>query len=142
MRKATYLAVFEPSGDGSYSVSFPDLPGCVSWGKDFSEASKEAEDSLGLHIYGMEKDGEAVPKPSAMVVADPETATGYIICPVTVLPELVAGEIDNRKAATNCSIPVWVKEVAVERGLNCSSLLEAAILEAAHIRRPLQGVQR
>ncbi len=30
MRNLTYLAVFEPSTDGSYSIYFPDLPGCIS----------------------------------------------------------------------------------------------------------------
>ena len=43
MRKLTYLAVFEPAEDGAYSVYFPDLPGCVSWGADFETAVSEAQ---------------------------------------------------------------------------------------------------
>ena len=35
MRKLTYLAIFEPTEDGAYSVYFPDLPGCISWGREF-----------------------------------------------------------------------------------------------------------
>jgi predicted RNase H-like HicB family nuclease len=57
MRKLTYLAVSEPTDTG-YSVYFPDLPGCISVGSDFENASRRAADALGLHIYGIEKDGE------------------------------------------------------------------------------------
>ena len=52
MRKITYLAVFE-SIESGYSVYFPDLPGCVSYGESFEDAQKQAAEALGLHIYGM-----------------------------------------------------------------------------------------
>lgn len=38
MRNLTYFAVFEPSTNGSYSIYFPDLPGCVSVGDSLEEA--------------------------------------------------------------------------------------------------------
>ena len=63
MRKLTYLAVFEPAGEG-YSVYFPDLPGCISCGDNFEDAQEQAADALGLHIYGMEMDGDTIPEPS------------------------------------------------------------------------------
>jgi predicted RNase H-like HicB family nuclease len=62
MRKLTYLAVFEPIETG-YSVYFPDLPGCISYGENFNEALIQATEALGLHIYGMEKDGDVIPVP-------------------------------------------------------------------------------
>ena len=77
MRKISYPAVFEPSGDG-YSVYFPDLPGCISYGDSYEEAQREAEDALGLHLYGMEKDGEAIPAPSKKPQVDPDTAPGVL----------------------------------------------------------------
>ena len=63
MRKLTYLAILEPTKKG-YSVYFPDLPGCISCGEDFEDAQKQAADALGLHIYGMEKDGDEIPVPA------------------------------------------------------------------------------
>lgn len=128
MRKVTYLAVFEPSGTG-YSVYFPDLPGCTSYGKDFEEAQREAADALGLHLYGMEKDGEEIPTPSANPIIDEETAAGYLVSPVTVFPDLVKNELDNRRVKTNCTIPAWLKELAEQSGVNYSQLLELALLE-------------
>ena len=105
MRKLTYLAVFEPAETG-YSVYFPDLPGCVSYGEDFEEAQRQAAEALGLHIYGMEKDGDKTPVPSKTPQVDPETAAGYMVSPVTVFPDLVRNELDNKAVKTNLTIPV------------------------------------
>lgn len=44
MLNLTYLAVSEPGEDGSYSVSFPDLPGCFSYGDNLAEAQRMAEE--------------------------------------------------------------------------------------------------
>lgn len=134
LKQVTYQGVFEPAGEGAYSVYFPDLPGCTSFGDTLSEAQKNAQDALGLHLYGMEKDGDLTPAPSAAPKVDPETAPGYLVCPVTVFPSLVRNELDNRRVKTNVTIPAWVRELAQERGLNCSKLLEEAILDTAGIR--------
>jgi predicted RNase H-like HicB family nuclease len=138
MRKLTYFAVFEPTGTG-FSVYFPDLLGCVSYGKDFEEALREAEDALGLHIYGMEKDGDNIPLPSESPVLDKETASGYIVAPVTVFPDLVRNELDNRAVKTNLTIPSWLKELAEARGVNYSKLLQAALMDYLGVRQPPQS---
>lgn len=129
MRRATYPAIFEPSADGGYGVYFPDLPGCASYGATFAEALDEATDALGLHLYGMEKDGEAFPAPSDVPAVDPDTAPGYLIAMVSVYPDIVAGEIDNRRVKTNVTIPAWLKEAAEAQGVNYSKVMEAALLD-------------
>lgn len=128
MRKTTYLAVFEPSGDG-YAVSFPDLPGCISYGSSFEQAQREAEDALGLHLYGMEKDGDLIPPPSAAPTIDPETAPGFLVCPVSVYLDMIRNELDNRRVKTNTTLPAWLKDAAEQRGVNYSHLLEAALID-------------
>lgn len=129
MRKCTYLAVFEPDGNGGYGVYFPDLPGCVSSGADFEQAQATASDALGLHIYGMEQDGDALPEPSKAPVVDPDTAPGYLVSPITVFPDLVSDELNNRRVKTNITIPAWLKEAAEARGANFSRVLETALLD-------------
>ncbi len=84
MRQITYQAVFEPTGGNGFSVYFPDLPGCTSYGKTLIEAQRNAQDALWLHLCGMEKDGEPVPAPSITLEVDFETTPGYLIRPVTV----------------------------------------------------------
>ncbi|MCI9606432.1 MAG: hypothetical protein HFF03_07145 [Oscillospiraceae bacterium] len=46
MAKYGYPAVFHPNEDGSYTVIFPDLPGCITEGKDLDHALHMAQDAL------------------------------------------------------------------------------------------------
>ena len=128
MRKLTYLAVFEPTETG-YSTYFPDLPGCISYGEDFEEAQRQAVDALGLHIYGMEKDGDKIPTPSKKPQIDPETTSGYLVSPVTVFTDIVRNELDNKAVKTNLTIPAWLKEIAEAQGVNYSKVFQAALMD-------------
>lgn len=47
---STYPAVFEPAIEGGYNVSFPDFPGCVTFGKTFEEAQVMAKEVLELWL--------------------------------------------------------------------------------------------
>ena len=132
MKKVSYPAVFEPSGDG-YSVYFPDLPGCISYGNSYEEAQKEAADALGLHLYGMEKDGDEIPVPSKKPEIDKDTASGYLVSLVTFFPDLVKNEIDNRRIKTNVTLPTWLKDAAEQQGVNYSRLLESALMDYLNI---------
>ena len=133
MHKLTYFAVFEPVATG-YSVYFPDIPGCVSYGEDFEEAQKQAADALGLHLYGMEKDGDEIPTPSKVPQVDTETAPGYIISPVSVFPSIVRNELDNRAVKTNLTIPAWLKEIAEAQGVNYSKIFQSALMDYLGIK--------
>ncbi|RCX15502.1 putative RNase H-like HicB family nuclease [Anaerobacterium chartisolvens] len=142
MRKLTYLAVFEPVETTGYSVYFPDLPGCVSYGEDFEKAQKQAADALGLHIYGMEKDGDNIPAPSKMPQVDAETASGYMVCPITVFPDIVRNDLDNRAVKTNLTIPAWLKELAEAQGVNYSKLFQAALMDYLGLNQACTDEQR
>ena len=128
MRKLTYLAVLEPSSDGGYGVYFPDLPGCISYGKDIQEAQTMAAEALGLHIYGMEKGNEELPAAS-LKFDDAENLEGCIVTPVVVYPDLVKNEMDNKRVKTNVTLPNWLKKVAESQNVNYSRILETALLD-------------
>ena len=64
MLNITYLAILEPGEDGSYGISFPDLPGCFSFADNLMEATQMATEAASLHVYNMELDGEIIPTPS------------------------------------------------------------------------------
>jgi predicted RNase H-like HicB family nuclease len=74
MSKLHYLAILQRSESGSYGVSFPDLPGCVTVGDSEGEAWANAESVLNLHVAGMIEDGDLLPAPSlpSAVKPDPE----------------------------------------------------------------------
>lgn len=61
MSKLCYPAVFHPEKDGGYSVSFPDLLGCITEGDTLQEAIEMAEDALGIYLYTLKEDKEELP---------------------------------------------------------------------------------
>jgi predicted RNase H-like HicB family nuclease len=61
-----YIAYLHKTKASDFGVSFPDFPGCITAGKTLEEARRFAAEALGLHIKGMEEDGEAIPKPSSL----------------------------------------------------------------------------
>ena len=129
MKKLTYLAVFEKSKSG-YGVYFPDIPGCITCGDNFEHASRMAEEVLGLHIYGMEKDKEPLPKRTDKI---PEHEKDDIVVAISVFPTLVKDEMENKREKTTVTIPHWIKAAAEAEGLNYSRLLESAIKETLGI---------
>lgn len=57
-----YPAVFDPiEKDGGYNVSFPDFPGCVTFGRNFEEAKKKAKEVLELWIEELAANKEEIP---------------------------------------------------------------------------------
>lgn len=45
-----YPVIFNPAESGGYDVSFPDFPGCVTFGKNFEEATTKAKEVLELWL--------------------------------------------------------------------------------------------
>jgi predicted RNase H-like HicB family nuclease len=76
-----YIALIHKDADSDYGVSFPDLPGLVSAGKNLDDAQAMAEEALALHIEGLVEDGETIPEASSLeaIMADPENRDGAAI---------------------------------------------------------------
>jgi antitoxin HicB len=51
--------------DEGFTVTFPDVPGAVTWGETRAEAMEKASDALVSVISAMIEDGQPVPPPSA-----------------------------------------------------------------------------
>ncbi len=128
MRKLTYLAVFEPSSEGGYGVYFPDVSGCMSYGNTLTEAQKNAEEALGLHIYGLEQDGDIIPEATDALPSEDEIK-GCIVVAISIFPDMVKIEMDNKRVKTNITLPLWLKHLAEEKNVNFSRVLETALIE-------------
>lgn len=131
MLNTTYFAVLEPGNDGSYSVFFPDLPGCFSYGKDLEDAQRMAAEAASLHVYGMECDNEEIPVPSTSL--SKEDTDGNVVVPVTIHPDLYRMKRDNERVKTNITIPAWLKRIAEKENVNYSRLLESALIDYLHL---------
>jgi predicted RNase H-like HicB family nuclease len=79
MRKAieaqAYSAILNPISSGGYEVSFPDFPGCVTFGDSFEEALNKGAEVLGLWIEELESHNQNIPiQKSHPIIADIKVA--------------------------------------------------------------------
>jgi antitoxin HicB len=78
-----YPVVLDPEPDGSaINVSFPDVPGALTWGDDEAEALDLAQDCLVTALYGYLRDDAPIPRPGP--------AKGR---PMIAVPPLVAAKL-------------------------------------------------
>jgi predicted RNase H-like HicB family nuclease len=57
-----YPAIFNPIPEVGYEVSFPDFPGCVTFGQTFEEAQEKASEVLSLWVEELEAEHKAIPQ--------------------------------------------------------------------------------
>lgn len=57
-----YQALFTPSDDGGFEVSFPQFPGCVTFGDTFEQAQSAASEALNLWIEELQAQGTLNPE--------------------------------------------------------------------------------
>jgi len=62
MAEREYDVVFEPQEEGGYTVYVPDLPGCVSEGRDLEEASAMIRDAMAGYLESLEARGYEPPQ--------------------------------------------------------------------------------
>lgn len=120
MADYVYPAIFHlNSDDGSYTITFPDLPGCISEGKSLENALYMAQDALRVWLqYTLDEKGP-VPEPSAM--GQVETAPGEFV-------NLVRASVrDNRAVRRTVSIPKWMDEQVAAAGISLSRVLQDAL---------------
>ncbi len=57
----SYTAVIQQDEDGNHLVSFPSLPGCVTFGRTYEEAVKMGQEVLELWIEELVESGKKIP---------------------------------------------------------------------------------
>jgi len=63
-----YTAIFEPAEEGGYVVSVPALPGCVSQGETFEEASEMIKDAIKGYLQVLKEEKQEIPKEHSSIV--------------------------------------------------------------------------
>lgn len=119
-----FPAVFSYAADG-ISVSFPDLPGCITCGGDDEEAVRMAEDALGLYLYGMEEDEEPIPEPSQGDRIQLEANERIFL--VNVWMPQVRKEVQPVYIKKTLTIPADLNQAAIAAGINFSQVLASSL---------------
>ena len=125
--KGNYAAIFEP-GDKKVYVSFPDLPGCVTSGKDVSDAYDMAVDAANLWLTSAVED-QNEPAPAQTPIEDvkyPDNAWAMLI---QVDTEEYMKKAETKAVRRTVSIPSWMDQIAQKRGISLSKVLQDALKE-------------
>lgn len=126
MKKDYYIypAIFEYEKKG-ISISFPDLPGCISCAKDDEEALYMAKDALGLYIVCAEEDGEELPNPTKLNKIN--LSQNQKITLVEVNMPLFREAVQNSAVKKTLTIPKWLNELAEKNHINFSQVLQTSL---------------
>ena len=127
------ILTYEESG---ISIEFPDLPGCCPCAdrNDTEMALRNAKEALGLHIYGMEKDGEEIPEPTE--ICNLKTQEAQIPVLVEVFMPPVRERISNRFVRKTVSLPSWLAALADESEVNYSLEFQNFLIEYLGVEPP------
>ncbi len=126
MAEYVYPALFHSNADGSFTITYPDLPGCISEGKSLGNAMYMAQSALTQWIEYL-KD-EKQPLPSASGFESIETAQGEFV-------NLIRADVkDSRAVKRTVSIPKWMDDKVIEYGFSLSRVLQDALKEKLYAK--------
>lgn len=129
-----YPAVLYPFSDGSggYVVEFPDLPGCVTEGRDLQEAILMGTDAASGWILDELEEGNKVPEPSDY--KDVEVREGGMVNLFTLDMDAYAEKYGEKSVRKNLTIPAWLNTFAEKNNINFSQVLQEALLKMSQAR--------
>jgi predicted RNase H-like HicB family nuclease len=114
-----YPAVFHTNDDGTYTITYPDLPGCISEGKTLANAMYMAQSALTQWIeYHIDK----------KIDLQAASNTQNIKTEGSEFVNLIRADVkDGRAVKRTISIPKWMDERVVKSGLSLSRVLQDAL---------------
>lgn len=122
MNTFVYPALFHfNENDGSYTITYPDLPGCISEGKSLENALYMAQDALRQWLECTIEVGQEIPAASRVEIID--HGQGEFV-------NLIRADLkDDRAVRRTVSIPKWMYDAAVGANLSLSRVLQDALRE-------------
>jgi predicted RNase H-like HicB family nuclease len=120
---------------GAYTVTFPDLPGCITEGNSSEEALFMAQKALAIYLYDLYLTN-SLPQSSAaheIKIADDEDdcidVTQSFVSLVGVDMQKFAAEYDSKTIRKNLTVPAWLNTKAENAGINFSQTLQDALMK-------------
>jgi len=114
-----YPAVFHTNRDNSYTITYPDLPGCVSEGKSLENAIFMAQSALSQWIGYLSDEKQELPTASSIKSID--TSGEEFVSLIRIETK------EDRAIKRTVSIPKWMDDRVVESGLSLSRVLQDAL---------------
>ena len=134
MLKLIYPACFYPNDNG-YTVTFPDLPGCVTEGKNIAEAMNMAVDAASGGILDSIEYGESIPEATTDISSIPLEYPDGLINFIMLDMDSYSDKYGVKAVRKNCTIPAWLNDAAERKNINFSAVLQHALIEQLNIRQ-------
>ena len=121
----TYTAVITHA-DNVYYARVPDIPGCITTANSLSEAIDLITDALCGCLVVLEDEGitPATPTPQNEIEHEADSVLTIIRADTIKYRSLT----DTKSVRKNVSLPAWMSRLADKRGINCSKVLQEALL--------------
>ena len=132
--KLVYPAIFTPciEKDG-YTVEVPDLPGCVTEGKDLADAIEMGIDAASGWVLGELEEGNNIPSPSLgkddIKLEESESFISMLVLDIDAYAE----KYGNKTVRKNITIPAWLNTYGEKNNINFSRILQDALLKRASV---------
>lgn len=131
-----YPACFFKEESG-YSVVFPDLNWLSTCGDTFEKSMEMAVECLAGYLHTCQMDGSQVPAPSKLMDIHPaDLAEELEIDPEETIVNMVSVDVPSyvkehfeKSVKKTLSIPAWLNNAALEKGINFSQVLQDALKE-------------
>ncbi|MCH2276968.1 type II toxin-antitoxin system HicB family antitoxin [Thalassospira sp.] len=124
----SYTAIIEKDSD-QYIVSFPDLPGCMTFANSLEDAYQNARELLPVYLEAMYENEKNIPEPSAYESVKPEGEDGEFIGKL-----LVSARMPGKMVRTNITLESYLLD-AVDRLTTNRSAFFADLAEREIRRR-------
>ena len=121
----TYTAVITES-NGTYYAKVPDINGCITTGTTLTEAITLITDALKLCIVTLEDENIKPKEPTSQSDIPHESSDILTIVQADTIKYRSA--TDTKAVRKNVSLPAWMVNLADKRGINCSKVLQDALL--------------
>ena len=131
MAKYSYPAIFTPEGNDVYSVLFPDIDGCYTFGNSLINSIEMAQDALALMLFDHEIEGRPIPSPSNIkdIVTKENEFVTLILCDTIEYQKMH----NKRAVKKTLTIPEWLNKAASAADLNFSQILQEALLQKLNL---------
>ncbi|MEG2322812.1 MAG: type II toxin-antitoxin system HicB family antitoxin [Anaerovoracaceae bacterium] len=127
MNKLFYPALFHKAEEGGFWVSFPDLPECLTEGDNMDQAYEMAVDALGLVLTTRKAAGDDIPRPTPVDAIQNESSAYAVI--INFDMDEYQRRTNSKAVKKTLSVPSWLNEEAIAKGINFSSVLQDALKE-------------
>ena len=123
--KYTYTAVFTEKNKKVYA-RVPDLDGCITTGKDLIDAIEQMADAMAAWLCNAEDENLPIPAPTPQLKIAHNNGDILSIIKADTLAYRAA--TDTRAVRKNVSLPRWLSILADRKHINCSQVLQEALL--------------